>query len=194
MWHLSHFSTSVCFFIFFFLLPHQTSCSITPISIDLINTTCDSCASESTIFDYGFCLASLQAIPISYATNLQGLAIIAMELAIENATSTVSGIIKLLSNGTFDQYTTLCLEDCLELYIDAIATLGNSIGTFLSGQYDIANVWLSSVMEGAKTCEGGFEEKAGGVYPLTKENYNLFQLCDIALCIIHMLSQPLPSY
>ncbi|KAK9266918.1 hypothetical protein L1049_027177 [Liquidambar formosana] len=191
MWHFSFFSFSFCFLLFFFLVPHQNGSPVGTISADLLNQTCKKCADESTIFSYNFCLTSLQAIPVSHATNLQGLAIVAMELALENATNTVSTIKELLNGGgAFDPFSIACLEGCLEIYLDVVSRLVNSIGVFLSENYDTADAWVSAVMDETATCEGGFKGEEGAIVPspLTKENYNLFQLCDIALCIIHLLT------
>ncbi|CAB4279327.1 unnamed protein product [Prunus armeniaca] len=110
-----------------------------------------------------------------------------MELALENATNTLSTIEKLLSNKSFDPFALVCLKDCLQLYSDAITTLRDAVGAFLRGDYNTANIWVSAVMEAPTTCEEGFKEKEGEVSPLKNENYNLFQLCDIALCISHLL-------
>ncbi|KAK9190682.1 hypothetical protein WN943_019291 [Citrus x changshan-huyou] len=139
------------------------------------------------------CEDGLKEKKVSHATNIQGLALIAMELALENATNTISSIEKLLTSRTFDPFARACLEDCFKLYSHGVVTLIDATGAFLTGQYSTANVWLSAVMEGATTCEEGFPEKEGELSPLTKENYYLFQLCDIALCIIHLLSLPLHS-
>lgn len=46
----------------------------------IIYTTCKQCAEKSSIFNYTFCVTSLQSVPLSHATNLQGLALVAMEL------------------------------------------------------------------------------------------------------------------
>ncbi|GFZ15412.1 hypothetical protein Acr_24g0016020 [Actinidia rufa] len=111
-----------------------------------------------------------------------------MELALENVTNTFWSIEKMLTSGQFDPYALGCLKDCFELYGDGVSMLVNSIRAFLHEQYAAANVLLSAVMETASTCEEGFKEKEGEVCPLAKENYNLFQLGDIALCIINLLS------
>lgn len=189
------FSSSFYIFFFFFIItPQETSSAIKSVfSIDIIKQTCRTCADKSTIFSHDLCLTSLQSIPVSHATNIQGLALIAMELALENATNTISSIEKLLTSRTFDPFARACLEDCFKLYSHGVVTLIDATGAFLTGQYSTANVWLSAVMEGATTCEEGFPEKEGELSPLTKENYYLFQLCDIALCIIHLLSLPLHS-
>ncbi|KAI4327225.1 hypothetical protein L6164_019713 [Bauhinia variegata] len=197
MLHSSFFSQS-CYLIFFFLItiaPLGTSCStiLSGISNDIIDQTCEKCANQSIILSYSLCSTSLQAIPVSHATNLQGLALIALELALQNATDTLSRIQVLLNSTDFDNFALACLKDCFQLYTDAAWTIAHSLGAFLSENYEITKTWTSGVMETAATCQEGFGEKKGGVSPLTKENYNLFQLCGIALCIIHMFTLAVPS-
>ncbi|XP_004301713.1 PREDICTED: putative invertase inhibitor-like [Fragaria vesca subsp. vesca] len=114
-----------------------------------------------------------------------------MELALNNASNTLLIIQNLLtSNESLDPFAVVCLKDCLQLYSDGIRTLVDAVGAFLGEQYDNANIWLSAVMQASDTCEEGFKEKEGEVLPspLTNENYNLFQLCDIALCVGHLLT------
>ncbi|KAM5573246.1 putative invertase inhibitor [Rosa sericea] len=191
MHHISFFSISLCCCLFFLIIPHENFSTITAISVDIINQTCRKCADESHVFSYDLCTTSLQAVPVSHVANLQGLALIAMELALNNASNTLQ-IIKnlLMSNGSLDPFVVVCLKDCLQLYSDGITTLEDAEGAFLGEHYDNANIWLSAVMEASSTCEEGFKEKEGEVLPspLTNENYNLFQLCDIALCIGHLLT------
>ncbi|KAF7810027.1 putative invertase inhibitor [Senna tora] len=129
-----------------------------------------------------------RAIPVSHSANLQGLALIAMELALENATTTVSTIEKLLNGTSSDEEEDGnddgWLRECLEVYSDAAWSIVNSVGAFLSEDYEMTRVLMSGVMEAASTCqEGGFGEESSS--PLTKQNYDLFQLCGIALCIVH---------
>ncbi|XP_057475963.1 putative invertase inhibitor [Actinidia eriantha] len=188
MWHSSFFTLSFYFFFFILIIPRENFSPVTGLSVDLVNTTCKQCADKSNVFNYDFCLTSLQPIPTSHVTNLKGLALIATELALENVTNTFWSIEKMLTSGQFDPYALGCLQDCFELYGDGVSMLVNSIRAFLHEQYDAANVLLSAVMETASTCEEGFKEKEGEVCPLAKENYNLFQLGDIALCIINLLS------
>ncbi|KAJ7952629.1 Pectinesterase inhibitor [Quillaja saponaria] len=189
MLQFSFFSFTLCFF-FLIIISHGRS-SISTISAtpnDLINQTCKTCSGRSTVLKYNFCSASLEAIPVSHATNLQGLALVAMELALENATHTVISIMNLLKNGTsFDHFELASLKDCLELYWDAVLSIADSIEAFLSENNEIAEMGMFGSMEAAATCEEGFLEKKVEVHPLTKENYNLLQLCDIALCIIRLL-------
>lgn len=158
--------------------------------IDLIKSTCKQCAQKSAVFSYHFCVTSLQVVPITQITNLEGVAVIAVELALQNATSTVSTIEKMLASAAaFDPFSVRCLNDCLELYADAIAMLVGSFWEFFSRHFNTANILLSAVMETASTCQEGFAEKEGETAaPLTEENDNLFQLSDIALCISNLVS------
>ncbi|KAK4260284.1 hypothetical protein QN277_003424 [Acacia crassicarpa] len=161
---------------------------------DLIDQTCKQCENQSLILDYGLCSSALDVIPVSHSANLQGLALVAMELALENATTTLSTIEKLLMNKDdedHDDSTAACLRDCLELYSEAAWRIMGSVRAFLSENYESTKTSMSSVMEAASTCQGGFAEK-GEVSPLTKENYNLFQLSGVSLCIIQM-SNPAES-
>ncbi|KAI9087070.1 hypothetical protein K1719_031031 [Acacia pycnantha] len=163
---------------------------------DLIDQTCKQCENQSMILDYGLCSSALDVIPVSHSANLQGLALVAMELALENATTTLSTIEKLLMKDDEDHddstaAAAACLRDCLELYSEAAWRIMGSVRAFLSENYESTKTSMSSVMEAASTCHGGFAEK-GEVSPLTKENYNLFQLSGISLCIIQM-SNPAES-
>lgn len=192
MWHISFSSSfAFCFFFFFLVTPNNNISAIDALSIDILNRTCKKCADESTI-SYDFCRSSFETIPVSHVTNLHGLGIIGMELALVNATNTMSSIKNLLGNGIIDPFALSCLNDCLELYSNATVALIEGAAVFLTEHYSVADLRVSAVMEASKTCEEGFKAKKGEASPLTEENYNLFQLCDIALCIIHMISLAVP--
>nr|GMD81204.1 putative invertase inhibitor [Ipomoea batatas] len=151
------------------------------------------CAQNSAIFNYNFCVTSLQAVPITHAANLEGIAVVAVELALQNATATVSTVEEMLASAAAasDPFAVRCLRDCLELYADAVAMLVESFWEFFSRRFNTANILLSAVMETASTCQEGFSEKEGEMAPppLTEENDNLFQLSDIALCITKLVSR-----
>ncbi|XVE65226.1 hypothetical protein DITRI_Ditri07aG0164100 [Diplodiscus trichospermus] len=189
-WHVSLLSFCFFLFLFFFLflltLNDETSPTST-LSVDIINRTCKTCSDKYAVFNYSFCLGSLQEIPVSHMTNLQGLAIVAMELALQNATTTLSIIKELLNKETLGPFSLACLRDCSLLYSDGVVTLVDTIGAFLTGQYGNAGAWVSAVMEGTAMCEEGFRDMQE-VSPLTEQNYSLFQLCDVALCIMNLLS------
>lgn len=162
-------------------------------SRDIVDQTCKKCYELSQTLSYAFCSASLVTIPVAHVTNLEGLAVISMELALQNATSTVSTITELLEEKSLDPFMTLSLKGCLQLYGGTILTLVDSIGAFMMGQYGTSAMWLSGVMEAATTCEDRFQEREGKASPLARENWSLFQLSGIAVCIIHLLSPAIPS-
>ncbi|KAF2316291.1 hypothetical protein GH714_041632 [Hevea brasiliensis] len=84
-----------------------------------------------------------------------------MELALENATTTISNIRSLLNTGSFKPFALACLQNCLDLYSEAIVTLVDGVAVFLTGHYGIANVKVRAVMEAATTCEEVFNQKEG---------------------------------
>ncbi|XP_077242343.1 putative invertase inhibitor [Tasmannia lanceolata] len=136
---------------------------------------------------YDFCVTSLETDSRSYTTDLQGLGVISVELAITRASITISYIKDLMKNTTSDPFIKERLRSCLDQYSNAIPTLENSSMAFKSKRYEDVNIWVSAAMDGATTCEDGFNEEEGHVSPLTKENGELFQLGAIALAVTHLL-------
>lgn len=104
-----------------------------------------------------------------------------------NVTDTRHYVKNLLKNKKMDPFIRACLNDCLDLYSDAIPTLKQAMMDYKSKHYKDANIEVSSVIDAATTCEDGFEEKEGAVSPLTKRNNDTFQLSAIALALINML-------
>ncbi|CAA7055558.1 unnamed protein product [Microthlaspi erraticum] len=172
----------------------------------MIEQTCKTCAAKSTIFDYNFCLSSLNNSPITPPppppTNLSSIALIPMLQALDNATATSSTIQRLMSDGggfEDDGFGRACLRDCLELYEDAAERLEEAVRVFITRrELGTVNVMVSAAMEAAVTCEKGFGERDGGddsgggvltwTSPIGGENHKLFELGQVALCIINMLS------
>ncbi|XP_042506224.1 putative invertase inhibitor [Macadamia integrifolia] len=162
-------------------------CFIAIAAADLIHETCQKCAERSPILSYDLCVSSLQAIPPSHTASLPELAVISVKLALVNATATLWSIQKLLENEASDPNLMGSLKDCQELYSDAVPTLENSITAFKRLDYRSGNVLITAAMDAATTCEGGFD-----VSPLTKQNYDFFQLCDIVLVITRLIPSELP--
>lgn len=107
-----------------------------------------------------------------------------MELALQNATNTILTIEKMLISKEFDPFAIDCLRDCLEIYAATITMLVDAFAAFLYEHFDIATVLMRTVMDATITCDEEFTQKKGELTPLAKENYNLFQLSDISMCII----------
>jgi len=172
----------------------------------MIDQTCKSCAAKSTIFDYNFCVSSLNNSPIALPspTNLSSLALVPMLQALDNATATASTIQQLLISDDDGSFRGACLRDCLELYEDATDRLEEAVRVFITRkELGTVNVMVSAAMESAVTCENGFRERddgdgdGGGVMtwtsPIGGENHKLFEFGQIALCIINMLSSSVTS-
>lgn len=194
--------SQVLFTILLFFLVSQANSTT-----DLIEQTCKSCAAKPTIFDYNFCVSSLNNSPIALPspTNLSSLALVPMLQALDNATATASTIQQLLISDDDGGFRGACLRDCLELYEDAADRLEEAVRVFITRkELGTVNVMVSSAMESAVTCENGFKERddsdgdgGGGVMtwtsPIGSENHKLFQFGQIALCVINMISSSVAS-
>ncbi|CAL9224342.1 unnamed protein product [Arabidopsis halleri] len=191
--------SQVFYIIFLFFLVSQVNSTS-----DMIEQTCKSCAAKSTIFDYNFCVSSLNNSPIDLPspTNLSSLALVPMLQALDNATATASTIQQLLISDDDGGFRGACLRDCLELYQDAADRLEEAVRVFIARkELGTVNVMVTTAMESAMTCEDGFRDRdgysGGGAMmwtsPIGGENYKLFKLGQIALCIINMLSSSVTS-
>ncbi|MBA0878797.1 hypothetical protein Goshw_006716 [Gossypium schwendimanii] len=122
------------------------------------------------------------------ANDLRQLGKISITLLGRNVTSTRSHIKELLKNQKkMDPFVRSCLDDCFDLYSDAIPTTKQALQDYKAKHYDDANIDVSSVMDATTTCEDGFKEKEGVVSPLTKRNNDAFMLSAISLSIINMI-------
>ncbi|KAD4982642.1 hypothetical protein E3N88_19313 [Mikania micrantha] len=126
------------------------------------------------------------AAPGSRHTDVRGLGKIAIQLAQVNVTNTKSHI-KILLKKKYNSFVKMCLNDCLELYSDAVIDIKHALKSYKSKRYDEANALITSVMDATTTCENGFKEKHNIVSPLTKRNDATFELCGIGLSIMHIL-------
>ncbi|XP_059433940.1 putative invertase inhibitor [Corylus avellana] len=169
------------FFFFFFFFFHAIN------GHNLIHETCKMCAQKDPNLSYNFCVTSLQAVPKSGCANLRHLGTISIRLTKQNVTATRHRIKKLLEKKNLDPFVKGCLNDCFELYSDAIPSLKKALKAYKGRRYQDANIAVSSVIDAATTCEDGFSEQDGIVSPLTKSNNDTFQLSAIALSIINML-------
>ncbi|KAL3537139.1 hypothetical protein ACH5RR_000505 [Cinchona calisaya] len=154
---------------------------------NLINKTCKTFAKDDPNINSNFCTTSLQAAPASQCATLHGLGTISIRLVRYNVTDTRCNIKHLIKDKKWDPYVKQCLNDCLELYSDALDSVKKAMKAYNSKRFDDANVEISSILDAATTCEDGFNEKEGVVSPLTKRNNNTFLLSAIALNFLHVL-------
>ncbi|XP_074269840.1 putative invertase inhibitor [Silene latifolia] len=192
MTSLSIFPFSLIF-ILALLIPLGYTDATKTLSNDIINKTCQACSLiKSSNFSYGFCSATLAAIPVSHVTNLPGLGLISLELALVDATNTMLKIDGMLTTNESSLICKTCLDSCLELYSDMSAKLEECVGEYLSGGNEDVYSWISEMMQGTALCEGEFEG-IGLKSPLTRENYSLSQLYGMVLCIIDLISPIIKS-
>lgn len=93
----------------------------------------------------------------------------------------------MLRNKKLDPYVRQCLDDCFELFSDAIPSIKQAMRHYNAKRFDDANVVISSIMDDSTTCEDGFKERRGVVSPLSKRNADAFQLSAVALSVMRML-------
>lgn len=171
----------------------------------LIAETCTNISWTDPNINCNYCIAALESMPppkhknhlissqdSSYYSkkSLKYLAHTSIEITRKNATNTRRHIKQLMKspivkNG--DVYVKTCLEDCLELYTDAARMLKMSRKYVSKGKFDDANIWVSSVVDSAETCDEGFQEKEGINNLMAKRDGDLFQLSVISLAIINKL-------
>ncbi|KAJ6679291.1 PECTINESTERASE INHIBITOR-LIKE [Salix purpurea] len=178
---------SFSYFPLLLFLPLLFSTFHADIAQDLVPETCRKLAENDPNLSYNFCLTSLQAVNRGQCADLRDLGLMSIKLTKSNVTNTRYYVKKLLKNTKWDPFIRACLNDCLELYSDAIPTLKQAMKDFKSKHYEDANIEVSSVIDAATTCEDGFKEREGAVSPLTKRNNDTFQLSAIVLAVISML-------
>ncbi|XP_077244901.1 putative invertase inhibitor [Tasmannia lanceolata] len=177
---------SMFFFpLLFLFICHQTF-FFSQASAHLIQDTCKKSAQGDPHINYDFCVSSFQKDPRSSTADLQGLGVISVELAIANATSTLSYIKELFKNAS-DPFIKERLSSCSDEYSDAVPTLQDAGVDMKSKRYDDANIKVSAGMAYADSCEEGFKEEDGHASPLTKENNDLDELGAIALSLTVLL-------
>lgn len=112
---------------------------------------------------------------------------ISIRLTRYNLTDTRCYIKQLLKGKSFDVYVRGCLEDCLQLYTDAIPSIKEAVKYYNEKQFLDVNTLVTAVIDAATTCEDGFKERQGVVSPLTKRNDGTFKLSAMVLFIMNVL-------
>lgn len=167
-------------FLAFLLLSTQS------LGTSVLEDTCKRAAASSPNIGYNFCVTSLRADPRSKNADLAGLGLIALDLVSSKTTQARSHAKDLLRNPVLVSDKKQCLQQCLELYDDAIDTLKRCKDAYNAKRYGDVNIWVSGAIDDSGTCEEGFKE-SGLVSPLTQENHDLTQLGLIVLAITKFL-------
>ncbi|XP_020675355.1 putative invertase inhibitor [Dendrobium catenatum] len=116
-----------------------------------------------------------------------GLGVISHDIAGAKAANIQSIINKLLKSlPGVKKYGIGCLEDCLELYIDVVSQLKDSVEAIKAHHIDDARTWISIAVDAMLTCEDGLQE--GGLkYPSKKQNDEYLKTILIPLDIAAVL-------
>lgn len=102
----------------------------------LIQETCKKAAQIDPNLSYGFCTSALQSAPNSLcADSLPKLGLISIKLVRANVTSIRCYIKYLLRDKKIDPYVRSCLDDCLELYSDALPTIKQALKDYQAKRY-----------------------------------------------------------
>ncbi|GKE90952.1 putative invertase inhibitor, partial [Tanacetum coccineum] len=143
----SSFSLTIFLFSLFFLSINGQG---------LIYDTCKTSSQQNPNVKFQFCTTSLQAAPASHCADLTGLGMMSIRLIRDNVTDTRCYIKQLLKNSAkLDPFVKACLNDCFELYSDAIPDTKQAMKNYNAKSYFDANVQISSIMDAATTCEDG---------------------------------------
>ncbi|KAI9086997.1 hypothetical protein K1719_030958 [Acacia pycnantha] len=152
---------------------------------DLITESCKDVSKGDPNINFDFCVASLKAKSPSPPTNPEELVTMSIQITKSNGTNIVSTIHDLLKDPKFSDYAKKCLQDCSELYSDALSDLDDAIVAFKSKDFNSATTEISAAMTNSVTCEDQFmdgNEKS----PLTQENKIYFELNAMSLAFIQM--------
>lgn len=136
--------------------------------------------------DPNFCLVSLQADPRSRSADLPGLAAVAIDLAVANATATIAKLSNLRASAAGSSSakpsTRNKLEACLILYRNAVPPLRLAAEFLAEEHVEVAR----AMMEAPVFAPGSCGQLLGRV--LAKENDDLFNLMLIARRIAETLT------
>ncbi|CAL0325475.1 unnamed protein product [Lupinus luteus] len=145
---------------------------------DLITETC-----KNTLHSEK-CVSSLSSIPGSNTADPKGLAKIAINVSLAEGSKILSYVHELKSSDENKKSGILSgLNDCDEVYTDAIEDLKEASTAVDKGDYETVNRLVSTAMTNSGTCENGFEDLEIPS-PLTKQNTHFSQLCSNVLAII----------
>ncbi|XP_068651158.1 putative invertase inhibitor [Aristolochia californica] len=176
----------ISFLVLLFVLYHQTIVSEGAIADTLVTETCSKAAQSNPSLNYDFCVKSLQTAPKSATADLHWLGIITTSLAKAKAAYGEAKIDSLLAKSQ-DPYDMARLNDCKELYTNALSLTKQAKFAFKTNNWDDANVHMGNALNSAVTCEDSWKEDPGHASLLSRENFDLQQLCRIGLAISKFL-------
>ncbi|XP_078152788.1 cell wall / vacuolar inhibitor of fructosidase 2 [Carex rostrata] len=149
----------------------------------LIQSTCNATAY------YEFCIASLASDPAgSTASDVRSLSVVAINIAMTNATNT-SSIASTLAQKATDPSLRALLRTCATKYVAAQDALHSATQSIKEEMYDYAFIHVSAAAEYPSVCRVLFKQAPRLTYPpeLERREEGLEMLCKIALDMISLL-------
>ncbi|MQM06163.1 hypothetical protein Taro_038988 [Colocasia esculenta] len=128
------------------------------------------------------CIKILGSAPGASTADDRGLAVIAGNLGAAHAQATLPTINNLLRSA--GSATKGPLQDCQELYGDAVDNLKSAADSAGRDRFDDANIHFSAGIDAATTCEDGFSER-NVASPLAAADSKLLLLSIVGVAITH---------
>lgn len=150
-----------------------------------LEETCRSITASRRDLTSDACISSLAADPSSRSADLHGLALIAAQLSITNATQAAARVQQLI-DATPEAKASDCLSVCLDVYSDATDHLRDAVAGIESGNYRDAVTFLSAAVDAAENCEDAFGDD-GISSPMVGEDEAFELVVKIALAIVAAL-------
>merc|ERR1712071_25724 len=127
------------------------------------------------------CLSTLGADPNNVRLDLNGLTMVALRIASENATAITEYIHRSSDNQTLEPAIQQGLSDCLENYVDSSDQLDSSLASFSAKAFNDVNTFVKAAVAAATSCEAAFN---GQVTETSHKSRVFRQLCNNALAIL----------
>ncbi|XP_061365542.1 uncharacterized protein LOC133308837 [Gastrolobium bilobum] len=154
-------------------MAHQTAAEESK-GKDLINKVC----SRSSTTD--MCNEVLSSDSISPNANLKDLAIIALRVAANNASSILNDVKTMIDDAELDPDIQQGLADCKETILDAESQLEDTIAALLVDADVDAQLWLKAALAAIQTCDDSIPGKDD---VLSVKSATFRKLCNIAVAL-----------
>ena len=157
-------------------------------SASVLEDTCKSFGANHKDIGYDYCIKFFQSVKGSATADKRGLAVIAAQITGTTAGRTHERI-SALKKSVMDKKVRSGLDDCDELYSDAVDELGDAAKGVKSGTSQglkdaVTN--LSAAADAPQTCETGFQE-LGVKSPLAAEDSEFTRQVSVALVVTNSL-------
>ncbi|KDP28188.1 hypothetical protein JCGZ_13959 [Jatropha curcas] len=158
------------------LFPHQIAGS------GLVEQVCEHSHNKTK------CIESFNSNPTSEGASLEQLGVLAIKLAVQNATYTSLYMQQFLGNQTLDPAVQQAVSHCAEQYSNASQELEDSIDALSTDDRHTVFTWVSAAITNIESCEDKLKESGSPDSVLLARNAMFRFLCDNALAINKILT------